>query len=443
MGTILPQLLLQLILILVNAFFAATEMSLVSINEAKIRRRADQGDKKSYKILKILEDSTGFLSTIQIGITLAGFLASAFAADNFSDPLVHWLINSLGITAVSEGTLDTIAVIGITLILSYFTLVLGELVPKRVAMHHAEGMARISVSLIAFLSAALKPIVWFLTISTNTMLRLFRIDPNEDTNEVSEEDILDMVDEGKEQGTIGADAGTLIENVFAFDDVTADEVLIPRTQMAAISISESKENILNIIQSTGFSRIPVYGKDVDDILGVLRVKDYLLAAYKGEDTDLQEMLLPVNFVPQTIRANVLFREMQKNRAHIVIVIDEYGGTAGLVTLEDLIEEILGNIYDENEQVDGSTILREGHTTWKISGSATMEEVNKLLMLEDADIEEYNTFGGWLLSKLPFLPIKELPPDIIFGGYRFKILSMQGKCITWAKVEQCTSGEKKS
>lgn len=443
MGTILPQLILQLILILVNAFFAATEMSLVSINEAKIRRRADQGDKKSNKILKILENSTGFLSTIQIGITLAGFLASAFAADNFSDPLVRWLINDIGITAVSEGTLDTIAVIGITLILSYFTLVLGELVPKRVAMRHAEGMARISVSLIAFLSAALKPIVWFLTISTNTVLRLFRIDPNEDTNEVSEEDILDMIDEGKEQGTIDTDAGTLIENVFAFDDITADEVLIPRTQMAVISVNDSKQDILNIIQNTGFSRIPVYGKDIDDILGVLRVKDYLLTAYKGEDTDLREMLLPVNFVPQTIRANVLFREMQKNRAHIVIVIDEYGGTAGLVTLEDLIEEILGNIYDENEQIDGSAILREGHTAWKISGSAAMEEVNKLLMLEDADIEEYNTFGGWLLSKLPFLPVKELPPDIIFGGYRFKILSMQGKRIQWAKVEQCAPGKNNS
>lgn len=443
MGTILPQLILQLILILVNAFFAATEMSLVSINEAKIRRRADQGDKKSHKILKILENSTGFLSTIQIGITLAGFLASAFAADNFSDPLVRWLINDIGITAVSEGTLDTIAVIGITLILSYFTLVLGELVPKRVAMRHAEGMARISVSLIAFLSAALKPIVWFLIISTNTVLRLFRIDPNEDTNEVSEEDILDMIDEGKEQGTIDTDAGTLIENVFAFDDITADEVLIPRTQMAVISVNDSKQDILNIIQNTGFSRIPVYGKDIDDILGVLRVKDYLLTAYKGEDTDLREMLLPVNFVPQTIRANVLFREMQKNRAHIVIVIDEYGGTAGLVTLEDLIEEILGNIYDENEQIDGSAILREGHTAWKISGSAAMEEVNKLLMLEDADIEEYNTFGGWLLSKLPFLPVKELPPDIIFGGYRFKILSMQGKRIQWAKVEQCTPGKNNS
>lgn len=443
METILPQLLLQLILILVNAFFAATEMSLVSINEAKIRRRADQGDKKSHKILKLLEDSTGFLSTIQIGITLAGFLASAFAADNFSEPLVRWLVDSVGITAVSEGTLDTITVIGITLILSYFTLILGELVPKRIAMHHAEGMARLSVSLIAFLAAALKPIVWFLTVSTNTVLRLFRIDPDEEPNEVSEEDILDMIDEGKEQGTIGADAGTLIENVFAFDDVTADEVLIPRTRMAVISIRDSREDIIKTIRSTGFSRIPVYGKNIDDILGVLRVKDYLLAAYRGEDTDLQKMLLPVNFVPETIRANVLFREMQKSRAHIVIVVDEYGGTTGLVTLEDLIEEILGNIYDENEKIDASTILPQGKDAWKISGDAAMEEVSELLSLEDDDIEEYNTFGGWLLSKLPFLPIKELPPDIIFGGYRFKILSMQGKRIQWIEVNRCHTEEEEA
>ena len=435
METFLPQLLLQLILILINAFFAATEMSLVSLNEAKIRRKAEKGDKKSHKILKLLENSTGFLSTIQIGITLAGFLASAFAADNFSEPLVHWLINGIGITAIPESTLDTIVVITITLVLSYFTLVLGELVPKRIAMRHAEGMARLSVSIIAFLSTLLKPIVWFLTVSTNTVLRLFRIDPNEESNEVSEEDILDMIDEGKEQGTIGVDAGTLIENVFAFDDVTADEVLIPRTQMAVISVHDSKETIIQTIKSTGFSRIPVYGKNIDDILGVLRVKDYLLSVYEKEEPDLQKMILPVNFVPETIRANVLFREMQKSRAHIVIVVDEYGGTTGLVTLEDLIEEILGNIYDENEHIETESILSQGDQTWKIAGNAEMEEVNEILQIQDEDMEEYNTFGGWLLSKLPFLPTKELPPDIIFGGYRFKILSMQGKRIKWAEVSR--------
>ena len=435
METFLPQLLLQLILILINAFFAATEMSLVSLNEAKIRRKAEKGDKKSHKILKLLENSTGFLSTIQIGITLAGFLASAFAADNFSEPLVHWLINGIGITAIPETTLDTIVVITITLVLSYFTLVLGELVPKRIAMRHAEGMARLSVSIIAFLSTILKPIVWFLTVSTNTVLRLFRIDPNEESNEVSEEDILDMIDEGKEQGTIGVDAGTLIENVFAFDDVTADEVLIPRTQMAVISVHDSKETIIQTIKSTGFSRIPVYGKNIDDILGVLRVKDYLLSVYEKEEPDLQKMILPVNFVPETIRANVLFREMQKSRAHIVIVVDEYGGTTGLVTLEDLIEEILGNIYDENEHIETESILSQGDQTWKIAGNAEMEEVNEILQIQDEDMEEYNTFGGWLLSKLPFLPTKELPSDIIFGGYRFKILSMQGKRIKWAEVSR--------
>lgn len=436
MEIFLPQLLLQLILILVNAFFAATEMSLVSLNEAKIRRKADRGDKKSHNILKLLENSTGFLSTIQIGITLAGFLASAFAADNFSEPLVHWLINGVGITAIAETTLDTIVVIAITLILSYFTLVLGELVPKRIAMRHAEGMARISVSIIAFLSTVLKPIVWFLTVSTNTVLRLFRIDPNEEINEVSEEDILDMIGEGKEQGTIGADAGTLIENVFAFDDVTADEVLIPRTQMAVISIYDTKESIIQTIKSTGFSRIPVYGKNIDDILGVLRVKDYLLSVYKNEDPDLQKMILPVHFVPETIRANVLFREMQKSRAHIVIVVDEYGGTTGLVTLEDLIEEILGNIYDENENIETAPIISQGNHAWKIAGNAEMEEVNEILQIQDDDMEEYNTFGGWLLSKHPFLPVKDLPSDIIFGGYSFKILSMQGKRIKWAEVSRC-------
>ncbi|MBQ6810509.1 MAG: HlyC/CorC family transporter, partial [Firmicutes bacterium] len=390
MITILQQLILQVVLITVNAFFAATEISLVSVNEAKVRRNAEKGDKASRRILSLLENSTGYLSTIQIGITLAGFLASAFAADNFSGPLVDWLVGTVGVTAVSEATLDTVSVVLITLILSYFTLVLGELVPKRVAMRHAEGMARKSVAVISFLSSLLKPIVWFLTVSTNAVLRLFRIDPNDDGEEVSEEDILDLIDEGKEQGVIGDDAGTMIENVFAFDDVTAEDVLIPRTKMSVISLEDTKDAILEVIRTTGFSRLPVYGKNIDDIRGVLRVKDYLLAVCRGETPDVAAMLMPVHFVAETVRANVLFREMQKSRAHIVIVLDEYGGTAGLVTLEDLIEEVLGDIYDENEKEAPATIkiLDENH--WKIRGNAEAEEVASLLGLEDEDMEEFNT-----------------------------------------------------
>lgn len=441
MTTILQQLLLQVILILTNAFFAATEIALISLNEVKVRRQAEEGDKKARKMLNIVEEPTGFLSTIQIGITLAGFLASAFAADNFAEPLVEWLVNTVGVTAVPLGVLNTAAVIIITLILSYFTLVLGELVPKRVAMRHTETLARKVSGVIYFLSRALKPIVWTLSASTNGVLRLMRINPNEDNSDISEEDILDMIDEGTQKGTIGADTGEMIENVFAFDDVSAEEVMIPRTQMSVISLGDTKTQILDVIKNSGFSRIPVYGENIDDIRGILRVKDYLLAVYRKENINLEQMILPVNYVPETIRANILFREMQKKKAHIAIVVDEYGGTAGLVTLEDLIEEILGNIYDENETVEATTILPLGENQWKIAGNAEMEQVAELLHFKDDDTEEYITFSGWLLSKQPFLPIKELPPEIIVNGYRFKVLSMKEKQIKWAEVTRCAEDTK--
>lgn len=443
MTTILQQLLLQVILISANAFFAATEIALISLNELKVRRQADHGDKKAKKLLRIVEEPTSFLSTIQIGITLAGFLASAFAADNFSEPIVQWLVDTVKVTAISSQTLDTMAVILITLILSYFTLVFGELVPKRVAMRHTEGLARKVSGIIYFLSKALKPIVWALSASTNGILRLMRINPKEEDAEVSEEDILDMIGEGTQRGTIQWDTGEMIENVFAFDDVTAEEIMVPRTRMSVISLTDTKETILQTIRSTGFSRIPVYGKNIDDIHGILRVKDYLLAAYREEEIHLKEMILPVHYVPETIRANVLFREMQKSKAHIVIVADEYGGTAGMITLEDLIEEILGDIYDENEVTAKANVLKISENRWKIAGQTEMEQITEILHLEDVEADAFHTFGGWLLSKQPFLPVKDLPPEIILSGYRFKVLSMDKKQVQWAEVTRIEETEQKS
>ncbi|MBQ2925122.1 MAG: HlyC/CorC family transporter, partial [Anaerotignum sp.] len=304
--------------------------------------------------------------------------------------------------------LDTIVVITITLVLSYFTLVLGELVPKRIAMRHAEGMARLSVSIIAFLSTILKPIVWFLTVSTNTVLRLFRIDPNEESNEVSEEDILDMIDEGKEQGTIGVDAGTLIENVFAFDDVTADEVLIPRTQMAVISVHDSKETIIQTIKSTGFSRIPVYGVDLDDIVGILYVKDifFLDEDEFSAETYMREPLFTYESKPIA----ELLTEMKTSRLGVAIVLDEYGGTSGLVTMEDMVEEIVGEIEDEyDDDEEDIEFIKENE--FVVDGSTRLEDFNEMMEMELC-CEEVDTIAGYILVKLGNFPVEgqELETD---------------------------------
>ena len=274
---VIGQLILQLVLILLNAFFASAEIAVISLNEGKLRRQVAEGDKLAQKMLKMVAEPTGFLSTIQIGITLAGFLGSAFAADNFSDLIVRWLVNTVGITGVSEASLNTIAVILITLILSFLMLVLGELVPKRIAMRKPEKVARLSCRIITILSKIMKPIIWLLSICTNGILRLFRINPHETDEAVSEAEIRMMVDMGNESGVIETNEKELINNIFEFNDITAEDVMIHRTDMVVLWTDSTHDEIINTIRESGLSRFPVCGEDVDDIVGILRAREYLLA----------------------------------------------------------------------------------------------------------------------------------------------------------------------
>lgn len=275
--SILPQLLLQLVLIAVNALFAATEIAVISLNETKVRRMAEGGDRKAAKMLRMVTEPTGFLSTIQICITLAGFLGSAFAADNFSDKLVNWLINDCEVSGVSPSALDTISVIIITLVLSYFTLVLGELVPKRIAMKRSESIARAVSGLMIGMTTVLRPVIWLLTVSTNGVLRLCGIDPEDNAEEVSEEEIIMMLDEGEEAGSIESGEKELIKNVFSLNDTTAEDVMVHRSQVAFLKRDDARTTLLNEIAESGYSRFPVYGENIDDIVGILYAKTYLTA----------------------------------------------------------------------------------------------------------------------------------------------------------------------
>ncbi len=398
---IYKQLLLQLILILLNAFFAATEIAVISLNEKKVKAKANTGDKKAKKMLKMIEEPTGFLSTIQIGITLAGFLGSAFAADNFANRLSSYLITAFHIPEAHIGAINTTSVIVITLILSFFTLVLGELVPKRVAMKHKEKLAEYVCGIISFMAVALKPIIWLLTISTNGILRLFHIDPNEKDEPVSEEDIVIMLDAGGDEGTLDKDDISYIKNVFKLDKMTAKDVMTHRKNTIYITEDASEDEIYDLISKEGYSRIPVFNKDIDVVVGILYSKDYLLN-YKKEDFVLEQVIADTFYVPETMKLDVLIKTMQHNHTHIAVVLNEYGFSQGIVTLEDILEEIVGEIWDESDE-EISTISEQTDGTYQVLCRTATDDFFDFFELPPDETCHALTINGWLIEKCGSIP----------------------------------------
>lgn len=427
------QLLLQAALILLNAFFAATEIAVLSLNENKVRKQSEEGDKRAAKLLKIIEQPTTFLSTIQVGITLAGFLGSAFAADNFASLLTDWLVNDIGLTSISASALNTISVIVITLILSYFTLVLGELVPKRIAMQKPNAIIKISLSVVRFLSIVLRPITWFLSISTNGVLRLLGIDPNKEAEEVSEEEIRMMVDIGEESGTIESGEKEMIENIFEFNNNTAEDVMIHRTDMEIIWLDDTPEQILARIQETGLSRFPVCDEDIDDVVGLLATREYLLNSQLPQPKPLKELLRAPYFVPESIHTDVLFRKMQEMKCHMAIVVDEYGGTSGLITMEDLLECIVGNIYDEFDPQEEQEITKLSDNLWKVAGSVELDDLAETLAITLPEEEEYDTLGGLILDHLNAIPEDGTTFSLDLLGMHIEVLEIQDRRIEWTNI----------
>lgn len=398
--SILPQLLLQLVLIAVNALFAATEIAVISLNETKVRRMAEGGDRKAAKMLRMVTEPTGFLSTIQICITLAGFLGSAFAADNFSDKLVNWLINDCEVSGVSSSALDTISVIIITLVLSYFTLVLGELVPKRIAMKRPEGIARAVSGLMIGMTTVLRPVIWLLTVSTNGVLRLCGIDPKDNAEEVSEEEIIMMLDEGEEAGSIESGEKELIKNVFSLNDTTAEDVMVHRSQVAFLKRDDARTTLLNEIAESGYSRFPVYGENIDDIVGILYAKTYLTAQSRGERCEMKDFLMPPRFVHASTHINRILLDMQREHAHMAVVVDDYGGVIGIITLEDILEELVGEIWDESDEVI-ENIRERPDGSYDINGSTRLSDMCESVGCSiDSNAD---TVGGWVTETLGGIP----------------------------------------
>ncbi len=430
------QLILQLVLIFINAIFACSEMAVVSLNEKKMEKLAEDGNKKAAKLLKMLKNPDRFLSTIQISITLAGFLASAFAADNIANRLTKWLYTDIGLTHLGTTALDTICVILITVVLSYFTLILGELVPKRIAMKNPEKAAMRLCSVVGFFAVIFRPAVWFLSISTNLVLKMLRIDPKHEDEEVTEEEIRLMVESSEEDGNIQADEKEMIENIFEFNNTTAADIMIHRTEMSAININDSFEDIISTINETGFSRFPVYENDIDNIIGVLSTRKFLLNICEKSPKTLKELIFEPNFVPESVRADLLFRDMQEKKSHMAIILDEYGGTAGLVTMEDLIEQIVGNIYDEtDEQLEDEEIEELGENLYRMDGSVSLDTIEKVLDIDfPPEDDDLSTLSGLIFSRFTTIPADGETPELVIDRLHIKVEEITEHRVVSAVVE---------
>ena len=401
MQTIVFQLLVQVILILINAFFAATEIAVISLNANKLRKLEEEGDKLAPKLLHMVEDSSGFLSTIQIAITLSGFLGAAFAGDAFAEYLTAWLL-SLGV-GIPASVLDTISLVVVTIILSYFTLVFGELVPKRIAMQKSMEMARLSCRVVSAIATIAKPVVKLLSLSTNGVLRLLRMRTDVEEEQVTEDEIRMMIDLGNESGSINEDEKELLHNVFDFSDHTVSDVMTHAADVESISVDATREEVLDTIRSTGLSRFPVYGEDESDILGVLNTRDFLVDWVSDGTKSVRDLMRPAYLVPESLSADDLLRDMQIKKIHLAVVLDEYGELAGVITVEDLLEEIVGNIYDEFDPAEPQELEQLGENLWRVSGSLSVEDLAEELDMELPEDEDYDTVGGMLLSCLRTIP----------------------------------------
>ncbi len=422
------------VLILLNAFFAASEMALVSLNDNKIKLMAEGGNKKAKLVLSLLEQPSKFLATIQIGITLAGFLASAFAAGSFAEKLADYLYK-LNVP-LDQNLLETISTIVITLILSYFTLVLGELVPKRLALQKAEVISFVAARPLTILSKITSPFVKLLTLSMNVIVRLFGVDPNAEDENVTEEEIRMMVDVGKEKGTIQEAEKKMINNIFDFDNKTVSDIMTHRMNIIALPVDINFKETLHTVNIEKYTRFPVYGDNIDNIIGILHVKD-LFQFIENSDKDsfnIRDMAREPFYVLESIRIDQLFRDMQENNVHMAIVIDEYGGTDGIVTIEDLIEEIVGNIFDEYDEPDLEMIEIEqlDQNNYLIDGTTNLYEVEDILKV-DLPIHDYDTLSGFIIGSLGYIPDPGDRPVIEYKNVVFAVEEMNDRRIVRVKV----------
>ena len=416
------QIIVLILLVTLNAFFAASEIAFISLNDAKIEKEAKEGNRKAKQIFKMVKEPSKFLATIQIGITLAGFLSSAFASEAFASSLAPILNNLI---PLGLNVWNTISIILITLVLSYFTLVFGELVPKRIAMKNYEKIAYGSVGLIRFISIIASPFVKLLTVSTNIISKAFGVSA-QDEETVTEEEIRMMVDVGEEKGAIEEEERELINNVFEFNDKVVSEVMVHRTEIFAVDIKDTISDILNNLDALKYSRIPVYEDTIDDIKGIIYTKDLIKYLKKQKDVKMKTMMHDALFVSENKPINELFKDMQKHKVQMAIVVDEYGGTSGIITMEDILEELVGNIFDEYDEVE-LDYEKIDDNNYLINGDVSIFDLKKILGIEIPE-GEYDTLSGYLIELLGRIPEDDENPVIETEKVIYKIEDYEDKRI---------------
>lgn len=423
--------LLVFALLLVNGFFSASEMAIVTLNDNWVRKQAESGDKKAKRILRFIEDPGNFLATIQVGVTLAGFLSSSFGAERFG-PRVASLIMEEPTTLVSS-----LSLVLVTLVIAYFSLVLGELVPKQIALSNPYGFSKFAVSIIGVFDIVMRPFTRFLNFSTKVILKILRIDPNKADQTSAEEEIRMMIDIGRERGNIHVTEREMIVNVFDFNDKEVSEIMTHRTSVVALSIDASFDEVIDAAVHEKYSRIPVYEGDIDNIVGLLHVKDVLFYMAEGRQDSfiLKALLRPPYLIPESKHIDQLFNEMQRDRISLAIIIDEYGGTAGIVTMEDLVEELVGNIQDEYDEEEHD-IEKIGDHEYIVNGLYSLEELEKKIpdvVFSDEEDDDYDTVAGFVLGLLDRIPDEDEEVSVDYRNLTFSVLAMEDKRIAKLKL----------
>jgi len=424
-------LLLQLVFICLNAVFACAEIAVISMNDNKLAKLSASGDKRALRLTKLTRQPASFLATIQVGITLVNLLSSAVATENFSDRLAAWLA---GISInIPLSIINILSVAIITVLLTYFTVLLGELIPKRLAMKKAEQIALGMSGLIYVVSRIFTPAVWLFTVSTNGLLRLLGVDPNSENEENAEEEILMILDAGKQKGTIQPEEQNMIQNIFEFDDISAGEIMTHRTEVSLLWLEESDEQWEQTITESRHSIYPICSDSPDNIVGVLYAKDYFRLKNKTREEVMKNAVQPAYFVPESVRADVLFRNMKKSRNHFAVVVDEYGGMSGIITMNDLLEELVGDLEDDISMPEElPQIERIDSKTWRIQGTAPLDEVSKQLGILLPD-DEYDTFGGLVFGLLGNVPSDGSTPELEEYGLNIKVTKIKDRRLESAVV----------
>lgn len=412
------------VLTVVNGFFSMSEMALVNVRRPLLERDAEEGDKRAQVALDVSSDSGDFLASIQVAITIVGFFSSAVAATNLSEPFASWM-HSLGMIL---NIAQILAPILITLIVSYVTIVAGELIPKRMALADAEGVSKRVAGFMRAFAKAVKPLVWVTAKSANGLSRLLHIKSPEDRVQVSEDEIRYMVSDADE---LSEQEKSMIHEIFDLGDTVAREVMVPRVDMCALADTTSIAEVLQTMRKTGYSRIPIYHDDVDRIVGIAHIKDLISPVVDAHDgtKPVANYLREADFVPESKDIIPLLSEMQTGHDQMVIVVDEYGGTAGIVTIEDIVEEVVGEIEDEFDP-DNKYLTQLGEHEWLVDGRFSIDDAHELgWPVEDSD--EYETIAGFILDLADGVPT---PGQVLEkDGWRFRVQSMRRRRIALLRV----------